>query len=100
MGEDSAREELAELLLDEARVDRAAAPVRDAGRLLIVDEDLAGHARDGYLPGDLEALAELMVHGVVRRPQAHALCEPRCWLTSWLTDGITLGPSSSWRRAS
>lgn len=72
-------------------LDRAAAPVRDAGRLLIVDEDLAGHVRDGHLPGDLEALAELMVHGAVRRPEAHVLCEPRYWLTFWLTDGIILG---------
>jgi hypothetical protein len=95
MGEDAAREELAELPLDEARVklDRAAAPVRDAGHLLIVEEDLAAHARDRHLPGDLEAFAGLVIHGAVRRPEAHALCERRRWLTFWLTDGIILGHS-------
>jgi hypothetical protein len=92
---DAAREELAELPLDEARVklDRAAAPVRDAGRLLIVEENVTAHARDRHLPGNPEALAGLVIHGAVRRPEAHVLCEPRCWLTFWLTDGIILGHS-------
>jgi hypothetical protein len=41
----------------------------------------------------LKALTGLVIHGAVRRPEAHALCERRRWLTFWLTDGIILGHS-------
>lgn len=42
-------------------------------------------------PGDIEALVDMLVHGTVRRPQAHAVGEARYWLTFWLADGTTLG---------
>jgi hypothetical protein len=40
---------------------------------------------------DVEALVEMIRRGPVRRPQPHAVAEPRYWLTLWLTDGTTLG---------
>ncbi len=42
-------------------------------------------------PRDIEALVDMIVHGPVRRPQAHAAGEARYWLTLWLDDGTTLG---------
>jgi hypothetical protein len=42
-------------------------------------------------PRDAEALVEMIVHGAVRPPQAHAVGEPRYWLTFWFADGTTLG---------
>ena len=42
-------------------------------------------------PPDVEALVEMIRRGPVGRPQAHAVAEPRYWLTVWLTDGTTLG---------
>jgi hypothetical protein len=44
-------------------------------------------------PSDVEALVDLIVRGTVGRPQAHAVGEPRYWVTLWLTDGTTLGRS-------
>ena len=42
-------------------------------------------------PRDVEALVDMILRGAVRRPQPHAIAEPRYWLTLWLTDGTTLG---------
>jgi len=42
-------------------------------------------------PGDVEALVEMVLRGAVRRPQPHAVAEPRYWVTFWLSDGTTLG---------
>jgi hypothetical protein len=40
---------------------------------------------------DAEALIEMILHGTVRPPHAHAAAEPRYWITVWLHDGTTLG---------
>src|SRR6266850_3979848 len=40
---------------------------------------------------DVGALVDMVVRGTMRRPLAHALDEPRYWLTFWLADGTTLG---------
>lgn len=40
---------------------------------------------------DVEALVDMVVRGVTRRPGPHATGEPRYWLTFWLVDGTTLG---------
>jgi hypothetical protein len=42
-------------------------------------------------PRDVEALVGMLVRGTTRPPRAHAVGEPRYWLTFWLTDGTTLG---------
>ncbi len=42
-------------------------------------------------PRDVEALADMVVRGAMRHPQAHSVAEPRYWLTFWLSDGTTLG---------
>ena len=40
---------------------------------------------------DVSALVEMIATSAVRQPKAHALAEPRYWLTLWLTDGTALG---------
>lgn len=40
---------------------------------------------------DVEALVGMVVGGATRPPRAHAVADPRYWLTFWLTDGTTLG---------
>ena len=40
---------------------------------------------------DVSSLVEMIATSAVRAPKAHALAEPRYWLTLWLTDGTTLG---------
>ena len=40
---------------------------------------------------DVEALAQMILRGTVRRPTPHASGEPEYWLTIWLADGTTLG---------
>lgn len=42
-------------------------------------------------PQDVDALVDLIVHAPMRRPLAHAVGEPRYWLTLWLQDGTSLG---------
>ena len=42
-------------------------------------------------PRDVEALAQMILRGTVRRPTPHASGEPEYWLTIWLADGTTLG---------
>jgi hypothetical protein len=42
-------------------------------------------------PRDVEALAQMILRGMVRRPTPHASGEPEYWLTIWLADGTTLG---------
>jgi hypothetical protein len=42
-------------------------------------------------PRDIDALVALIARGEVRLPRAHAMSEPRYWLTVWFTDGTTLG---------
>jgi len=42
-------------------------------------------------PEDADLLVNMIVRGVMRRPQAHAFGEVRYWLTFWLDDGTTLG---------
>ena len=42
-------------------------------------------------PADVIALVDMVLRGTVRRPLAHAVGEPRYWLTFWLSDGTTLG---------
>ena len=42
-------------------------------------------------PQDADLLVDMVVRGVMRRPQAHAFGELRYWLTFWLDDGTTLG---------
>ena len=42
-------------------------------------------------PLDVKALVEMIAAGTVRAPRAHAVAEPRYWLTLWLADGTTLG---------
>jgi len=42
---------------------------------------------------DVDALVGMIVRGTTRRPLAHAVGEPRYWLTFWLADGTTLGRS-------
>ena len=41
-------------------------------------------------PRDAEALVDMIIRGAMRQPRAHALGEPRYWLTFWLVDGTTL----------
>jgi len=41
--------------------------------------------------GDVAALVDMVVRGTVGKPSAHAVGEPRYWLTFWLVDGTTLG---------
>jgi hypothetical protein len=43
------------------------------------------------VPRDVEALAQMILRGTVRRPTPHASGEPEYWLTIWLADGTTLG---------
>jgi hypothetical protein len=40
---------------------------------------------------DVSSLVEMIATSAVRAPKAHALAEPRYWLTLWLTDGTALG---------
>jgi len=40
---------------------------------------------------DVDALVDMIVRGMARRPLAHAVGETRYWLTFWLADGTTLG---------
>ena len=40
---------------------------------------------------DVEALVGMVVGGTTRAPRAHAVADPRYWITFWLTDGTTLG---------
>jgi hypothetical protein len=40
---------------------------------------------------DVDALVDMVLRGPVRRPQPHAVAEPRYWVTFWLSDGTTLG---------
>lgn len=40
---------------------------------------------------DVSSLVEMIATSAVRQPRAHALAEPRYWLTLWLTDGTALG---------
>lgn len=40
---------------------------------------------------DVSSLVEMITTSAVRPPRAHALAEPRYWLTVWLTDGTALG---------
>jgi len=42
-------------------------------------------------PAEVGTLVDMVVRGTMRRPLAHAVAEPRYWLTFWLTDGTTLG---------
>jgi hypothetical protein len=43
------------------------------------------------IPGDVDALVEMILRAPAQRPLPHAAGEPRYWLTLWLTDGTTLG---------
>ena len=43
------------------------------------------------LAADVSSLVEMIATSAVRPPRAHALAEPRYWLTVWLTDGTALG---------
>src|SRR3989442_2244781 len=41
-------------------------------------------------PGEVAALVDMVARGAMHRPLAHAIDEPRYWLTFWLADGTTL----------
>jgi hypothetical protein len=47
---------------------------------------------------DVEALVAMVVHGTVGKPSAHAVGEPRYWLTFWLADGTPSADRTSRRR--
>ena len=42
-------------------------------------------------PTAVASVVEMVVRGTMRGPRAHAVGEPRYWLTFWLVDGTTLG---------
>jgi hypothetical protein len=68
-----------------------------AGKVRAIDvqrgEPIPGGASPASISAehDVEALMDMVLRGPVRRPQPHAIAEPRYWVTFWLSDGTTLG---------
>jgi hypothetical protein len=68
-----------------------------AGKVRAIDVQRGEPIPGGVSPtsvseaSDVDALVDMVLRGSVRRPQPHAVAEPRYWITFWLSDGTTLG---------